>query len=324
MRGPAALDAAVEALTAGGIVAVKGLGGVHLAVDATDPVAVERLRRRKHRDDKPFAVLVGDLLTAGALCELDEATTALLACPAAPIVLCRRRERAEVPAAMRVAEGVAPGRRELGLLLAPTPLHLLLARRVAVPLVLTSANLSDEPIVHRDDELDRLDGVADAVLTHDRPIATPVEDSVARVVAGAPQVLRRSRGYVPSTLPLPARPPRPVLALGADLKSVCAVTSGDRAVLSAHVGDLHSAAGIDALERAADRLVALFDAAPGLVVHDLHPDYASTRLARALRRGPRRRHPRCAAPPRTCRRRAGRARPHRARARRRVRRDGAR
>lgn len=283
LRAGAALDGAVAVLDDGGIVAVKGVGGFHLAVRAGDPAAVERLRRRKGRDDKPFAVLVADLATARELAHVDDAEAALLASPAAPIVLCERRAEGSVPPALRVVPAVAPGRRELGLLVAYTPLHLLLIRAVGgVPLLLTSANVTDEPIVHRDDELDRLWPVADAVLTYDRPIATPVEDSVARVVAGAPQLLRRARGFVPDPLPLPHDPPGTVLALGADLKSTVALTHRGAVVLSSHLGDLHHAAALDALEREVDRLLELLDVTPSLIAHDLHPDYASTRLARRL------------------------------------------
>jgi hydrogenase maturation protein HypF len=269
-----AVSRAAAMLLDGCIVAVKGLGGYHVAVDATDGDAVSRLRARKHRDEKPFAVLVAGLDEAAAFARVDPVAAELLAGPERPIVLVPRR------AGAAVAAGVAPGNHDLGLLLAPTPLHVLLAAAVGRPLVLTSANRSHEPMVHDDDEaVAVLAGIAEAFLTHDRRIHTRVDDSVARVVGVRPVVLRRARGYAPRPLPVAGGFPRHVLACGAELKSTVCVGRDDRAVLSAHLGDLGDPATRLAFEHAVEHLCRTFSVEPRVVVHDLHPDLASTRFA---------------------------------------------
>jgi hydrogenase maturation protein HypF len=274
MPGRDAVAAAAGLLRDGAIVAVKGLGGFHLACRADDAAAVARLRARKHRDAKPFAVLAADLAAARELVELDTAAAALLASPEAPVVLGVRRPGAPV------AERVAPGLRELGILLPSTPLHHLLARDLGVPLVLTSGNVSDEPIAFDDDDaLERLGPIADAFLLHDRPIRTRTDDSVARVVRGAPVVLRRSRGWVPEATLLPVPAGRPLLAVGAELKSTFCVARGRRAWLGPHVGDLVNAATLQAFRRGIADLEAMVGVAPEVVAHDLHPDLLSTREA---------------------------------------------
>ena len=274
--GEAAVDAAVDALRAGRIVAVKGIGGFHLAVDATDAVAVAELRRRKARDDKPFAVMVADLAAAGELCELTPAAADALAGPERPIVLAPRRGEA------RVADAVAPGLAELGLLLAYSPLHHLLLRDVGRPLVMTSGNVSDEPIAHDDDDAGRCLGpLVDGVLGHDRGIHIRCDDSVVRASPRL-QVLRRSRGLAPAALPLVAPAPRTILAVGAELKSTVAITLGDRVVASHHLGDLEHPATHAAFLQAIDHLCRLYEATPEVVAHDLHPEYLSTKLATDL------------------------------------------
>ncbi len=287
--GEEALLAAARALREGRVVAVKGLGGFQLACDAGSGEAVARLRARKRREEKPLAVMVRDLAEAGSLAVLSPAERELLASPAAPIVLCRRREpvrraheRCGPVAAPRIASEVAPDSPLLGLLLPCTPLHHLLLAEAGRPLVMTSGNLSDEPIAFEDaDALHRLAGVADLFLLHDRPIAARADDSVARVVGGAPLLLRRARGYVPGAIALGGALAAPVLAAGALLKNAPALGVGARAWLGPHVGDLESAAALDAFEGAVHWLERSLRTRPRLLAHDLHPEYASTRWARA-------------------------------------------
>ncbi|WP_456113440.1 carbamoyltransferase HypF [Streptomyces niger] len=261
----------------GRIVAVKGLGGYHLAVDALNDRAVRTLRSRKHRAEKPFAVMVPDPAAAERLCEVHEAERGLLGSVRRPIVLMPRRTDAEL------AASVAPGRRDLGLVLPYTPLHHLLCAQMARPYVLTSGNLSDEPIAHRDDEaFHRLAGVADAFLTHDRPIHTRADDSVVRVVAGSPLPVRRARGHAPEPLPLPSPAPRPVLACGAELKSTFCLVRGRRAVVSPHLGDLEHPDTLLSFTEGIAHHRRLFGIDPTLIAHDLHPEYLSTKYAHDL------------------------------------------
>jgi hydrogenase maturation protein HypF len=270
-----ALAGAVRRLREGAILAVKGVGGFHLAVDAGDEGAVARLRRRKSRDDKPFAVLVADVEEAAALVALDEVTAGVLVSPRRPIVLAARRPDAPI------AGGIAPGLPELGVMLPPSPLHHLLVTRFGRPLVLTSGNLSDEPIAYTDDDaIARLGPMVDAVLTHDRPIHIRCDDAVVRAgVAGGPQPVRRSRGFAPEPLPLPRPARRTVLAVGAELKSTVAVASGSSVVVSHHLGDLEHAATHQAFRQAVEHLLHLRDVDPEVVAHDLHPEYLSTKFA---------------------------------------------
>jgi hydrogenase maturation protein HypF len=272
-----ALDAAVQALLDGQIVAVKGIGGYHLAVRADDDAAVVELRRRKARDDKPFAVMVADLSAAHALCELDARAEAALVSSGRPIVLVPRREGAAI------AAGVAPKLPEIGLLLAYSPLHHLLLRAVGVPLVMTSGNVSDEPIAHDDDDaVARLGPMVDGLLTHDRQIHIRCDDSVARAANGRLQLLRRSRGFAPEPLSLPDVARRAVLALGAELKSTIAVARDGFVVASHHIGDLEHLATYRSFVQALDHLRHLYDLTPEVVAHDLHPEYLSTKLALEL------------------------------------------
>ncbi|MFW5924922.1 MAG: carbamoyltransferase HypF [Myxococcota bacterium] len=270
------IAAACEALTSGHIVAVKGLGGYHLACDATSPSAVATLRARKHRDQKPFAVMVRDLDAARELARLSPEEEALLTSPERPIVLAVRR--ADAP----IDPGVAPDTDLLGLFLPYTPLHHLLLRAAGRPLVLTSANLAEEPICQHDDEARvRLGPIADAFLAHDREIATRCDDSVVRRIAGVPTVLRRSRGYVPRAVPLARSVDRPVLACGAHLKNTFCLAHGHSAHLGPHVGDLDTFEAVRFFEQAVERMERLLAIQPEIIAHDLHPDYASTRYALA-------------------------------------------
>jgi hydrogenase maturation protein HypF len=272
------LVAAAAALRAGRILAVKGLGGFHLAALATGPVgeaAVARLRARKHREDKPFAVLVADLDAARALVEVDPVVAELLTSRRAPIVLLPR-----VPGAVALASQVAPANDHLGVLLPYTPLHHLLAAEVAAPIVLTSGNVSDEPIAHLDsDAAERLAGIADGFLTHDRPIHVRADDSVLRVVDGRPLPIRRSRGYAPEPTTLAWTAPRPVLGCGAELKSTFCLLRGTHAVLSQHIGDLENYQTLRSYTRGVAHFQELFDVDPVVLAHDLHPEYLSTKFA---------------------------------------------
>jgi hydrogenase maturation protein HypF len=263
-------------LIKGGIVALKGIGGFHLACDATSALAVQKLRARKHREEKPFAVMVRDLAAARELALLSPEEERLLSSVEAPIVLVRRRHGAAV------ADDVASGTPLLGLMLPYSPLHHLLLRAVDRPLVMTSGNLADEPIAYRtDDALARLRGVADLFLDHDREIAARCDDSVARIVAGEPLLLRRSRGYVPRPIRLLRPVRRPVLAVGGHLKNTFCIAVDDLAVLSPHMGDLDGPDSLQALAEAVDRLARFMDVKPEVIAHDLHPAYGSTSYALA-------------------------------------------
>ncbi len=354
------LRAAAESLRRGAIVAIKGLGGYHLACLASDGAAVERLRGRKHREEKPFAIMVRDLAAAEAICEVSYDEARLLEDVRRPIVLLKRRSghaeeltseseprasaRADVrrnsaspdsfgsplvPAttlgilrpgldlasasvgdvALRkgvsiangtgfpcresaraeargslvypIADAVAPGNPLLGVMLPYTPLHhLLMAEMDGTPLVMTSGNLSDEPIAYEDsDARQRFAGLADLLLTHDRPIHRRCDDSIVRVTGGAPLILRRSRGYVPQPLSLPSDCRIPILAVGGQLKATFALGAGHQAMLSHHGGDLDDFSAFRAYTQAIDDFERFFDIQPALLVHDLHPDYATTRYA---------------------------------------------
>ncbi len=272
------IGAAAEMIRGGQVLAVKGLGGYHLVVDAGNETAAGALRARKHREDKPFAVMVPDLAAARRLGKLDETAEQLLTSARRPIVL--------VPglaAADEVAPSVAPGNSHLGLLLPYTPLHHLLLAEVGGPVVATSGNVSDEPIAYRDaDALARLGGIADAFLVHDRAIHVRADDSVVRAIGGRQVVLRRSRGYAPEPLRIRHELPRPVLACGAELKSTFCLAKGDRAFVSHHIGDLENAETLAAFTGGIDHYRRLFDIEPQIVAHDLHPDYLSTKYAADL------------------------------------------
>jgi hydrogenase maturation protein HypF len=264
------------ALRKGRIGAVKGLGGYHLACDARSPAVVAELRRRKHRDEKPFALMVADAASAESLCEVGSAERELLDHRSRPIVLLRKREGAGV------AEEVAPRNPYLGVMLPYTPLHHLLLRAVGgIPLVMTSGNRSDEPIAYDDsDARRRLAGIADLFLTHNRPIHVRCEDSLTRVVDGTELPLRRSRGYAPQPITLPLECPVPILAVGGQLKGVFALGRGRHAFLSHHLGDLDHYDAYRAFVKDVQLYERLFAVRPRVLAHDLHPDYASTRYAR--------------------------------------------
>jgi hydrogenase maturation protein HypF len=309
IRASDPLSEVADRLRAGQIVAVKGLGGYHLAVLAGDEPAAARLRRRKHRDDKPFAVMVAEVDAAREWCEVGPEEQKLLESPARPIVLLQRRHFAldgrsglsatgcvegpigalaatgcaGEPAAQALAPSVAPGNRRVGVMLPYTGLHHLLAAVIGEPFVLTSGNLSDEPIVHEDDDARRrLAGIADVFLVHDRPIHSRVDDSVTRVFRGRAIVLRRSRGYAPRPVALPWDFPRPVLACGAELKHTFCLAKGHHAFVSHHIGDLENYETWRSFTTGVEHFVRLFDIRPEVVAHDLHPEYLSTKYALEL------------------------------------------
>lgn len=274
----AAIRAASEALRAGRIVAVKGVGGYHLCCDATNADAVTELRRRKRRDEKPLAVMFRNLDHLRRHADVSDAAAALLASAAAPIVLVPRRAEAGL------APNVAPGNPWIGALLPYAPVHVLLLDGLPFPLIATSANLSEEPLcTANDDAHARLAQIADVFLDHDRTIAHPVDDSVVRRSTEGRIMLRRARGYAPTSLMLPGSVVGRVLCVGAQMKSAIAVAAGSHAVLSPHIGDLAGARTVDAFRGTIETLRTLGRADFTAVVHDKHPDYASTRYARETR-----------------------------------------
>ena len=274
-------DAAGTLLARGQIVAIKGLGGYQLACDATRPDAVARLRDLKRRERKPFALMAANVDAVRAWCEVDEAETALLRSPAAPIVLLARR-RAQAQTAIAIADAVAPGLTTLGFMLPSTGLHQLVQRRMKRPIVLTSANLSDEPQAIEFEALkQRFPTGIDFVLDHDRPIARRVDDSVMRLMDAAPRVLRRARGHAPEPIAMPpgfeAAPP--VLAYGGELKNSFCLLRDGQAVLSQHIGDLEEAATHADYRHALQDLQRFFAFTPQLHACDAHPEYLSSKLA---------------------------------------------
>ncbi|HEV2738904.1 MAG TPA: carbamoyltransferase HypF [Candidatus Elarobacter sp.] len=275
-RGTAAIEAAAEMLRDGAIVAVKGIGGYHLACDAANAVAVGALRERKYRKERPFAVMARDLDVARALIELDGEAEALVTSVARPIVLAPAR---------RTLDGVAPNNRELGVMLPYTPLHhLLFACGAPGAIVMTSANRSSEPMAYDDDDaVASLAGIADAFLIGERRIARRVDDSVARVTTPGPSVLRRARGLAPQAIAtIPSA--RPILAVGGDLKNAVALVVDGQAFVSQHVGDLDHVPARDAFDETVRDLCAMYGIREDelLVAHDAHPEYASTMYARAM------------------------------------------
>ena len=275
ITGDEAVEQTLQLLTAGKIVAIKGIGGFHLSVDATSQAAVMRLRERKRRYGKPLAVMVRDLEAARQVCVLTAEEEALLTTPARPIVLARRREDCGI------AEGVAPGIPWLGVYLPYAPLqHLLFTNARVKALVMTSANLSEEPIaIDNEEARARLGGIADAFLMHDREILQRCDDSVAAMVDGVPQLIRRARGFVPMGVALPFDVP-PLLAVGGHLKNVFALARGRFAFQSQHLGDLENLTGLEFFKESLDHLMRTFEIEPQTVVHDLHPGYLSTTWAR--------------------------------------------
>lgn len=274
------VDAVCTLLQRGEIVAIKGIGGIHLACDATQEAAVSRLRQRKQRYHKPFALMVRSLEVIEPYCEVSEAERQLLQSPAAPVVLLRCRSHGSGPA---IAASVAPNLNTLGVMLPYTPLHHLMLKRLDRPIVLTSGNRSDEPqCIDNDVARQQLGDIATYFLLHNRDIVNRVDDSVVRMVAGQRQTLRRGRGYAPDPLPLPAgfEAAPPILAMGAELKSTFCLSRGGEAILSQHLGDLENAATFAAYQDTLGLYQQLFEHQPAAIAVDLHPDYLSTKLGR--------------------------------------------
>lgn len=276
-----AVAAASRLLRQGRILAIKGIGGFHLACDATDAAAVAELRRRKRRSLKPFALMARDLETIRRYCRVGDSEAALLASPAAPIVLLERRAD---PGAAALAPQIAPGQWSLGFMLPYSPLHRLLLADWDRPLTMTSGNLSEEPqCTDNADALARLRGIADYALLHDRAIVNRVDDSVVRIMDGAPRLLRRARGYAPAPIPLPPgfEDCPAVLALGGELKNTACLLKDGQAILTQHLGDLEEANTAREYERTLELYRQLFDHRPQRLAADLHPDYRSTLAGRA-------------------------------------------
>ena len=284
-----ALLAAAQALRRGRILAVKGVGGFHLLVDARHEAAVQRLRARKHREEKPFALMFPSVAAVRVVCEVSPLEERLLRSPEAPIVLLRRlRPAPGGTPAVPVAEGVAPGNPNFGVMLPSNPLHHLLLAALNFPVVATSGNLSDEPMcIDEHEALERLGGIADLFLVHNRPILRHVDDSLVRVVLDREMVLRRARGYAPLPVTLNPRiwPPasRPILAVGAHLKNSVALAVGTEVFLSQHIGDLDTVPAQDAFRRVIADCERLYEARPATVAADLHPDYSATKFAAGLK-----------------------------------------
>ena len=267
------LSSAARAIRAQLIVAIKGIGGFHLACDATSSTAVQRLRERKRREVKPLAIMVADIAQAESLAILTDAERALLTSVERPIVLVQSRT-------------VVEGNPLVGLFLPYTPLHHILMREVGRPLVMTSGNISDEPMVYRDrDAFADLGAIADLFLTHNREIESRVDDSVVRVIDRKPVLFRRSRGYVPRGIELGREFHEPILAVGAHLKNTFCITSGRNAYLGPHIGDLESVETLRSFEESIVKMKEFVGVEPRLIAHDLHPDYFSTRYALAQDHG---------------------------------------
>ncbi len=279
-------DQVFTLLQRGEIVAIKGLGGIHLACDATNELAVQRLRQGKRRYHKPFALMARDLSIIQQYCEVTEAERQLLTSPAAPIVLLQKKASYGGSAACHpIAPSVAPGLLLLGFMLPYTPLHHLILHRMKRPIVLTSGNLSDEPqCIDNEEAREKLGAIAHYLLLHDRPIVNRVDDSVVRVVGSQTQVLRRARGYAPAPIDLPpgfeAAPA--LLAMGSELKNTFCLIKDGQAILSQHLGDLKNGAAFEAYRHTLNLYLNLYDHQPAAIACDLHPDYLSTKLGQEL------------------------------------------
>jgi len=276
--GHDALLMGVEKLKSGGIVALKGIGGFQLLVDAGNADAVDRLRRKKRRNEKPFAVMIGSVAAVKRVCRLDPFEERLLRSAEAPIVILDRKDANE---RSDVSRSVAPGNPTLGVMLPYSPLHYIVMSQTGRPVVATSGNISDEPIcIDENEALKKLGEIADLFLVHDRPIARHVDDSIVRMVMGREMILRRSRGYAP--LPITMKQAQSVvLAVGAHQKNSVALQIGKNAFVSQHIGDLETEESVNSFQEAIDSLCRLYETKPELIVCDQHPDYLSTQYAKS-------------------------------------------
>ena len=275
------ISATVEAIRQGQIVAVKGLGGFHLMVAAHNDEAIRRLRELKHREEKPLALMFASLPAIKAGCEVSPLEERLLRSPEAPIVLLRRKNSAHRTPHTALSDSLAPGNPNLGVMLPYTPLHHLLMSALGFPVVATSGNLSDEPIcTDQHEALERLGGIADLFLVHNRPIVRHVDDSIVRVMMGRELVLRRARGYAPLPIQLRSSTGNVVLAVGAHLKNTITLAVGPQAFISQHIGDLETDQANQAFRRVITDFQDLYESPPAIIAADEHPDYLSTKLAR--------------------------------------------
>lgn len=274
--GHDALLAAARAIRDGKVLAIKGLGGFHLMVDAANEVAVKTLRKRKHREEKPLALMMVGTAAIEDLCAVSDLERRSIESPERPIVILKTKGLAA-----EISSLVAPDNPYLGCMLPYSPLHHLLMRELNFPVVATSGNLSDEPIcIDEDEAIERLYGIADIFLVHDRPIIRPIDDSIVRVMAGRETVIRRARGFAPLPIPVKANG-ESILAVGAHLKNTIAATTGDQTFISQHIGDLETPQAFAAFKNVTDSLKELYDVSPSVVACDEHPDYLSTRFAQA-------------------------------------------
>jgi hydrogenase maturation protein HypF len=270
------ISSAIGFLKEGKILAIKGLGGFLLACDAEEPPVIQRLRQRKARPDKPLAIMLRDLTAVKDHCLVTEKEEELLLSPESPIVLLRWKKSSSI------AKAVAPRQKYLGVMLPYTPLHHLLLQESGMALVMTSGNLSEEPIAKDNEEAhSRLPGIADAFLIHDRDIYVQYDDSVTAIVSGQPTILRRARGYAPFPIHLPF-PLRPILACGAELKNTFCLTRDEYAFVSQHIGDMENLETLNHFQRTVDLYQNLFRIRPETVAYDLHPEYLSTKYALRL------------------------------------------
>jgi len=284
--GKSALVLAADAIRAGKIVGVKGLGGFHLMVDARNEAAVRTLRERKHREEKPFALMVPSVEYLQALCEVTPLEERLLRSPESPIVLVRRKQAVPPLERAQLAPSVAPDNPMLGVMVPYTPLHHLLMRELGFAVVATSGNLSDEPIcIDEHEAVERLHGIADLLLVHDRPILRHVDDSIVRVMVGREMMMRRARGFAPLPVMLDEEMPR-VLGVGAHQKNTVALAVGKQVFLSQHIGDLETVQASAAFERVVESLESLYEVTPDAVACDLHPNYVSTVYANRVSKNP--------------------------------------
>ncbi|MCI0469052.1 MAG: carbamoyltransferase HypF [Nitrospirae bacterium] len=268
-----AIEGLISGIRQGLTAAVKGLGGFHLMCDARNDDSVRLLRQRKMRQEKPFAVMVSDIETAKKYAELSALEEALLLSPEKGIVLVNKKES-------DLADSVAPGLKRIGIFLPYTPLHHIILKRLDFPVVATSGNISDEPIIKNNDEaLNRLSMLTDMILVHNRPIKRRCDDSVVKVIAGFPVPLRRARGYAPLTINLPFKLRQCVLAVGGFYKNTFAIGRGEKIIMSHHIGDIETVEGVENFEEAVSDLCRLYDFEPDVIAYDLHPGYETTRWA---------------------------------------------
>ncbi len=282
-----ALLGAEQAIREGKIVAVKGLGGFHLMVDARSEEAVRRLRERKHREEKPFALMFPSIEAAQEECVVSDFEKRLLLSPESPIVLLERKDNralyGKLVSTLRLADSVAPANPNLGIMLPYTPLHHILMADLGHPVVATSGNISDEPIcIEEREALRRLSGIADVFLVHDRPIVRHIDDSIVRVILGRELVIRRARGYAPLPVQLSEAVGAPIVGVGAHLKNTVTVAVGTNAFVSQHIGDLETRQSLEAFRKVVADLQSMYEVTPALVACDMHPDYFSTKEARAM------------------------------------------